>query len=85
MENSFDGFRLMIVDPHPKINIDDLVILSNCNGQAMKKETYEDIAKRILTHILKRWDQNKTQSHPSSAALTAAEHVSLKFYNIVLK
>ena len=28
MDNSFDEFRLMIVDPHPKLHIDDLVILS---------------------------------------------------------
>ena len=51
----------------------------------MKKETDEDIDKRILTHILKRWDQNKTQSHPSSSALSPAEHVSLKVFNIFLK
>ena len=74
----------MILDPHPKLHIDDLVIPSKCYGQAMKKETNEDIAKRILTHLLKRWDQNKTQSHPSSTSITAAEHVSLKVCNIVL-
>ena len=45
----------------------------------------EDISKRVLTNLLKRWDKNKTQSHPSSTALTAAEHVSLKVCNIVLK
>ena len=83
--NSSNEFRLMIVDPHPKLYIDDLVILSKCYGQEMKKETNEDIAKRILTHPLKRWDQNKTQSHPSSTALTSAEHVYLKVCSIVLK
>ena len=51
----------------------------------MKKELNEDIAKRVLTHLLKRWDQNKTQLHPSSTALTAAEHVYLKVCSIVLK
>ena len=50
-----------------------------------KNESNEDIAKRVLTHLLKRWDQNKTQSYPSSTALTAAEHVSLKVCSIVLK
>ena len=39
MENLFDDFRLMIVDPHPKLHIDDLVILSKCNGPGMKKGT----------------------------------------------
>ena len=47
MENSFDDFRLMIVDPHPKLHIDDLVILSKYNVPGMKKLTNEDIAKRI--------------------------------------
>ena len=51
----------------------------------MKKETNEYIAKMVLTHLFKRWDQNKTQSHTSSTALTAEEHVSLKVFNIVLK
>ena len=80
-----DDFRLMIVDPHPSLQIDGLEILSKCYGQAMKKELNEDISKRVLTHPLKCWDQNKTQSHPSSTALTAAEHLSLKVCNIVLK
>ena len=51
----------------------------------MKKGTNEVIAKRLLTHLLKRWNQNKTQSHPISTALTAVEHVSLKVCNIVLE
>ena len=37
MENSFDDFRLMIVDPHPKLHIGDLVILSKCNVPEIKK------------------------------------------------
>ena len=85
MENSFDDFRLMILDPHPKLHIDDLVILYKCNVPGIKKGINEVISKRVLTHLLKRWDQNKTQSHPSSTVLTAAEHVSLKVCNIVLK
>ena len=85
MDNSFDDFRLMIVDPHPNLHIDDLVILSKCNVPGMKKGTNEVIAKRVLTHLLKCWDQNKTQSHPSSSALSPAEHVSLKVCDIVLK
>ena len=85
MDNSFDEFRLMIVDPHPKLHIDDLVILYKCNGPGMKKGTNEVIAKRVLNHLLKRWDRNKTQSHPSSSALSPAEQVSLKVCDIVLK
>ena len=36
-KNSLDGFMLMIVDPHPKLHIGYLEILSKCYGQAMKK------------------------------------------------
>ena len=75
----------MILDPHPKLDSDELELLSNCYGQSMKNELNEDISKRVLTHPLKRWDQNKTQSHPSSTTLTVAEHFSLNVCNIVLK
>ena len=85
MEHSFDDFKLIVVYPSPKLHIDDLVILSKCDVPGMKKGTNEVIAKRVLTHLLKRWDQNKTQSHPSSSALSPAEHVSLKVCDIVLK
>ena len=85
MENSFDDFRLMVVDPHPKLHIDDLVILSKCDVPGMKKGTNEGIAKRVLTHLLKRWDQNKTQSHPSSTAINAEEQIYLKVCRIFLK
>ena len=84
-DNSLDDFKLMIVYPHQKLHIDYLVILSKCNVSGTKKGTNEVIDKRVLTHLLKRWDQNKTQSHPSSTALSPAEHVSLKVCNIVLK
>ena len=36
-DNSLDDFSLMIVDPHPKLHIDELEVLSKCYGQAMKK------------------------------------------------
>ena len=35
-KNSFDDFRLMIVDPHPKLDSDELELLPNCYGQSMK-------------------------------------------------
>ena len=70
--NSFDDFRLMIVDPHPKLESDELELLSNCYGQSTKNQFNEDISKMVLTHLLKSWDQNKTQFHPISAAITLA-------------
>ena len=34
--NSFDDFRLMIVDPHPKLDSDESEFISNCYGQSIK-------------------------------------------------
>ena len=75
----------MIVDPHPKLDSDESDFLSYCYGQSMKNQSNKDIDKRVLTHILKRWDKNKTQPHPSSTAITSAEQISLKVCSIVLK
>ena len=49
--NSFDDFRLMIVDPHPKLDSDELELLSNCYGQSTKNQFNEDISKMVLTHF----------------------------------
>ena len=43
------------------------------------------MSKMVLTHILKCWDEIKTQLHPSSIAMTPAEHISLKFSCVILK
>ena len=75
----------MIVEPHPKLDSDELEVLSNCYGQSMKNQSNEDISKMVLTHLLKRWDENKTQSPPSSTAMSSAEHISLKVCSIFLK
>ena len=50
----------MIVDPHQKLDSDESEFLSKCYGQSMKNQSNEDISKMVLTHLLKRWDQNKT-------------------------
>ena len=71
--NSFDDFRLMIVDPHPKLDSDESEVFSNCYGQLMKNQSNGDISKMVLTHLLRIWDENKTQSHPSSTAINSVE------------
>ena len=85
MKNSFDDFRLMIVDPHQKLDSDESEVISNCYGQSMKNQSNEVISKMVLTHILKFWDENRNQLHPSSTRMTSAEHISLKVCSIVLK
>ena len=75
----------MIVDPHPKIDSDESEFLSNCYVQSMKNKLNGDISKILLTHFFKRWDQNKTQSHPSSTDITSEERISIKVCSIVLQ
>ena len=74
----------MILDPYPKLDSDELELLSKCYGRSMKNQSNENISKRVLTHLLKRWDQNKTQLHTRSTVITSAEHISLKVCSIVL-
>ena len=50
--NSFDDFRLMIVDPHPKLDSDESYFLSNCYSQSMKNQSNEDISRMVLTNLL---------------------------------
>ena len=40
---SFDDFRLVIVDPHPKLDSDGLELLYNWYGHPMKNQSNEDI------------------------------------------
>ena len=75
----------MIVDPPPKFNSDSSGVLSACYGQSMGNKSNEVISEIVLTHLLKFWDENKTQSHPSSIAVTSAEHIYLKVCYIILK
>ena len=51
----------------------------------MKNKLNGDISKMVLTHLLKLWDENKTQLHPSSMAMTPAEHIYIKVCCIILK
>ena len=75
----------MIVDPPPKLNSDESYVLSSCYGPSMEKQSNEVIPKMLLTHLLKSWDENKTQSHPSSISMTLVEHISLKVCCNIMK
>ena len=75
----------MIVDPPPKLDSDESDFLSCCYDPSMENKSNEVISKAVLTHMLKRWYESKTQSHPSSIAMTPAEHIYLKVCCIILK
>ena len=83
-KDSFDDFRLMIVDPTSTLDSDESEFLSICYGPSMENQPNEVISKMLSTHILKHWDESKTHLHPSSISMTPEEHVSLKVCSIVL-
>ena len=69
-KNSFDDFRLMIVDPPPKLDSDESDFLSSCYGPSMENQSFEAKSKMVLTHLLMHWKDSKTQSHPISSAMS---------------
>ena len=75
----------MIVDPPPKLNSNESDFISSCYGISMENQSNEVMSKMVLTHILKRWDESKTQLHPSSISMTPIEHISLNVCCIILK
>ena len=64
-KNSFYYFMGIIIYPHPKLDSDESEFFSNRYGQSMKNQLNEVISKKVLTNLLKLWDEKKTQSHPS--------------------
>ena len=57
----------------------------NSFDSSSQDQCIETNTKRIMTHVLIRWKEDKYNAHPSTCALTAAETVSLKIYSIELK
>ena len=45
----------------------------------------ETNTKIILTHVVRRWNEDKYIAHPSTCALTPAETVAMQIYSIELK
>ena len=48
-------------------------------------QSIENNTKRILTHILKRWDGNNSSAPPSADTITPTEVVALNVYSVELK
>ena len=59
--------------------------IRNSFDASSQDQCIETNSKRIMTHVLRRWDENKSNAHPSSCALNPAETVAMKIYSIELK
>ena len=84
-QKSINDFELVIVIPSPKLTDQENKYVRNSFHPSSKDQCIETNLKRILTHVLRRCDGNKSNAYPSTSALTPAETVALKIYSIELK
>ena len=84
-QKSIDYFELVLVTPSPKLTNQEKKCVGNSFDVSSQDQCIETNSKIILTHVLRRWDENKSNAHPSTSALTTAETVALKIYSIELK
>ena len=84
-QKSIDDFELVLVTPFPKVTDQENKSVRNCFDVSYQDQSIENTSKRILTHVLRRWKEDKSNAHPSTSAMTPAETVALKIYTIELK
>ena len=80
-----NDLNLVIVNPSQKLTDQEKKSVMNYFDAFSKDQCIETNTKIILTHVLMRWNEDKSYSHPSTCAFTAAETVALKIYLIELK
>ena len=80
-----DNFKLIIVNPSPKLADQEKRSIVTSFGSSSQYQCIETNTKRIMTHVLKRWNKNKSSAHQSICALTPAETVFQKIYSIEIK
>ena len=71
--------------PSPKVTEQEKKCLRNYFDASSQDQCIETKSKRIMTHVLRRWDYIKSNAHPSTNAMTPAQTVALKIYSIEIK
>ena len=84
-QKSIDDFELVLVTPSPKVTDQEKKCVRNYFDVSSQDRSIENTSKRILTHVLRRWKEDKSNAHTSISATTPAETVALKIYTIELK
>ena len=84
-QKSIDDFELVLVTPFPKVTDQEKKSVRNCLAASSQDQSIENTSKRIPTHVLRRWKEDKSNAHPSTSAMAPAETVALKIYTIELK
>ena len=85
LQKTIDDFKLVLVTPSPKVTDQENKCVRNYFDSSYQYQCIKTTSKRILTHVLRRWDDIKSNAHPSTSAMTPAETVALKIYSIELK
>ena len=84
-QKSIDDFELVLVTPSPKVTDQENKCVRNSFDVSSQDRYIENTSKRILTRVLRCWDDIESTAHPSTSAMTPAETVALKIYSIELK
>ena len=81
-QKSINDFILVLLNPYPKLTDLEKKHFMNYFYSSSKYKCIETNTKIILTHVLMLWKEDKSNAHPRTYALTAAETVALKIYSI---
>ena len=84
-QKSIDDFKLVLVTPSPKVTDQQEKCVRNSFDASSKYQCIETNSKRIMTRVLRRLDDIKSNAHPSTSTMTPAERVAMKIYSIELK
>ena len=84
-QKSIDDFELVLVTPSPKVTDQENKCVRDSFEVSSQDQSIENTSKRILTHILRRWDDIESTVHQSTSAMTPAETAALKIYSIEIK
>ena len=68
------------MNPSPKLIDLEKKYVMNYFDSSSQDQCIETNTKRIMTHVLMSWKEDKYNTHPSTCALTTAETVALKIY-----
>ena len=68
------------MNPPPNLTNQEKKSVMNSFDSSSQDQCIETNTKGILTNILMRWKDDKSNAHPSTCALTPAETVALKIY-----
>ena len=84
-QKSINDFNLVLVNPSPKLTDLKQKSIMNYFDYSYQYQCIETNTRIIITHVLTRWNENKSIEHPIACASTQAETVALKIYSIKLK